>query len=81
MITIKDKDMNQPISSIDTIQIRFTGTKKPVKALTPTNYKGQTSISILSSKMANIGWTYQAYYPGNSKYSKAYSDVESYSTY
>jgi hypothetical protein len=80
IVTIKDKDMNQPIPDVDTIQIRFTGTDKTVKVLTPTNDKGESSISVPSPKTSSLGWTYQAYYPGNSRYSKGHSNVESYST-
>ena len=80
IVSIKDKDKNQPIADIDTIQIRFTGTDKTAKVLTPTNDKGETSISIPAPKLSSLGWTYQAYYPGNSKYSKAYSNVGSYNT-
>ena len=80
IVSIKDKDMNQPIPDIDTIQLRFTGTDKTAKLLTPTNDKGETSISIPSPKISSLGWTYQAYYPGNSVYTKAYSNIGSYST-
>ena len=80
IVSIKDKDMNEPIPDIDTIQIRFTGTDKTVKVLTPTNDKGESSISVPSPKIPSLGWTYQAYYPGNSRYSKGHSNIESYST-
>jgi hypothetical protein len=80
ILSIKDKDTKQPISGIDTIQITFTGIGKTIKMLNPTNEKGETIISLESPNIASNGWTYQAYYPGNSKYSKAYSNVGSYST-
>ena len=80
VVSIKDEVMNQPISDIDTIQIRFTGTDRTAKVLTPTNDNGETSISIPSPEISSLGWTYQAYYPGNSRYSNAYTNVGSYST-
>ena len=81
VVSIKDQVLDdQPIPDIDTIQIRFTGTDKTAKVLTPTNDKGETSISIPSPKISSLGWTYQAYYPGNSRYSNAYTIVGSYST-
>ena len=80
VVSIKDEVMNQPISDIDTIQIRYTGTDRTAKVLTPTNDNGETSISIPSPEISSLGWTYQAYYPGNSRYSNAYTNVGSYST-
>ncbi len=80
IVRIKDKDTYKPISGIDTIKIRLTGINQVLKILSPTNEKGETTISIASPNIYAIGWTYQAFYPGNSEYYPGNSETKSYDT-
>jgi hypothetical protein len=76
-ILLVDQDTNQPISEEDKIKLRYNDN---IINLLPTNENGETLITLKSPTIVSKGWTFQGFYPGNSIYSKSYSQLNNFNT-
>jgi hypothetical protein len=76
-ILLVDQDTNQPISEEDKIKLRYNDN---IINLLPTNENGETMITLKSPTIVSKGWTFQGFYPGNSIYSKSYSQLNNFNT-